>query len=54
VNSVKVKSRTCSLVLFLTTAQISKAVTAITTQKIMFLTAEFTDLPPEFPWIAYP
>ena len=46
VNCVKVKSATCSPVLDLTTAQISKAVTAITTQKIMFLTAEFTGRPP--------
>src|ERR1039458_2748003 len=46
VNCVKLKSATFSPVLDFTTAQISTAVTAITTQKIIFLTAEFTDHPP--------
>jgi hypothetical protein len=46
---VKVKSRTVLPVLDFTTAQISRAVTAMTTQKMMFFTAEFTDRPPESP-----
>jgi hypothetical protein len=48
-SSVKVKSLTRSPVLDRTTAQISSAVTAMTTQKMMFLTAEFTLLPPGIP-----
>ena len=46
VNSVKVISRTRSLEVLRTIAQISSAKTAITTQKMMFLIAVFTSIPP--------